>query len=261
MKRILLPVALGAILISGISVITSCNEEKHASEICLPDSTLVGKSLPTIDGTLAEYYSVVPQPYVLNLSDSILSLKVKVRHEKTYVPNRFETATIGNPDSLGSKLPYIELVDSTGAGIKSFRMEVDTLMVKQLDALLTGEPGLEAELTFISPNILTVGQKDSLALVAKNFNVVANLISNVDSETIDQMLKSYKQVIYELNNFVSGFVGVPPTSMGVHAIGRIMSREKAQEANLKSVETYMSAEQKAEYNKIKASRTKSPWAR
>lgn len=261
MKRIFLTAALGAILISGISVVTSCNEEKHASEICLPDSTLVGKSLPTIDGTLAEYYSIVPQPYVLNLSDSILSLKVKLRHEKTYVPNKIVTVTIGNPDSLGSKFPYIELVDSTGAGIKKFRLQVDTLMVKQLDALITGEPGVETELTFISPNTLTVEQKDSLALVAKNFNVVANLISNVDSETIDQMLKSYKSVIYGLNNFVSGFAGIPPTSMGAHTIGRIISREKAQEANLKSVEPYMSAEQKAEYNKIKASRTKSPWAR
>lgn len=261
MKRILLPVALGAILISGISVVTSCNEEKHATEICLPDSTLVGKSLPTIDGTLAEYYSVVPQPYVLNLTDSILSLKVKVRHEKTYVPNRFVTVTIGNPDSLGSKFPYIELVDSTGAGIKNFRMEVDTLMVKQLDALITGEPGMETELTFTSPNILTVGQKDSLALIAKNFNVVANMMSNVDAETIDQLLKSYKSAVAELNSWVSAFGEFGPSGMAAQTVGFVITQEKQKAAAVKSVEAYMSAEQKAQYDKIKASRTKISWAR
>lgn len=259
--KLLLSVAMFGILASGSIMISSCKEEKHATEICLPDSTLVGKSLPLISGSLSEYYSIVPQNYVLNLTDSILSLKVKLRHENTYVPNRFITASIGNPDSLASKYPYIVLVDSTGVQVNNFRLDVDTVMVKQLDALITGDPGMETELTFSSPNVFTVGQKDSLAMVAKNFNIVANLVCDIEPETIDQLLKSYRNAVYELNDWVSGFAGCPPVGMAAQAMRQLVSKEKTQANTLQSVEPYMSADQLAEYNKIKASRTKSSYAR
>ncbi len=261
MKKLVLFLAAAAIFASGASLLSSCGEEKRATEICLPDSALVGTSLPLIDGSLAEYYSIVPQQYVLNLQDSILSLKVKVRHDKTYVPNRFVSVAIGNPDSLASKYPYLVLVDSTGTQIQDFRMDVDTVLISQLDALMTGEPGAETELTFTALNNYTVGQKDSLALIAKNFNIVANLMSNVDSETIDQLIKSYKSAVYSLNSWVSGFAGGAPMGMAAQAMMQMVNREKAQARTLESVVPFMSAEQVAEFNKIKAARTKSPYAR
>ncbi|MDE6335187.1 MAG: hypothetical protein K2J63_11140 [Muribaculaceae bacterium] len=261
MKRLLLHSVILVILISGISIVSSCKGNKHATSICLPDSTLVGKNLPIIDGSLSEYYSIVPQPYVIALSDSIISLKVKLRHEKAYVPNRFIDVSISNPDNLASKFPYIVFVDSMGVQIKNFRLDVDTLMVKQLDALIKGEPGIETELTFTSPNLLTVEQKDSLALVAKNFNIVANLLSYVESETIDTLLKSYRRAVYELNDWASGFSDGAPIGMAAQMLQQYVDEEKTQANILKSVEAYMSTEQLAEYSKIKASRTKSPYTR
>lgn len=246
---------------SGVSFLSSCSEEKHATEINLPDSALVGTNLPVIDGTLSEYYSVVPEAYVLNLQDSILTLKVKVRHDKKYVPEQLVSVAVGNPDSLASKFPYIVLVDSAGTQIENFRLDVDTLVIGQLDSLLTVEPGGEIELTFTAPNNFTVGQLDSLALVAKNFSVVANQLSKVDSAAIEKMLKSYKGAVSELNSFAAGFSGGAPMGMAAQMFMQILNREKAQARKVESVKQYMTPEQLAEYNKIRATRTKSSFAR
>ncbi len=258
MKRLLYFI-VGAFCLAAMTLQLGSCSKKHATVIQLPDSVLVGKSLPTIDGTLSEYFSIVPQAYKIYLNDSILTLNVKVRHEKTYIPPRYVEGKILNPDSLISKYPYLVLVDSLGTPVRSIYMTVDTMSLPQLEVIMKGEPGLETELTFKSQSV-SVDGRDSLADVAKNFEMVANLSLYADPATIDRILDTYQRTVAELNDWASGFsAGMAPAGYAAQIIGAAINEEGIAAETATSVLPFMSEQQKERYNKIKSSRTRKAW--
>lgn len=194
----LLLYAIGLILCLGVT--GGCEKKKEVTKVLLPDSTMVGRNLPLISGSLAEFIDVPPASYVLDLQDSIPRLTIKFRVVKAK-----ETSSMMVSEILMDST-YITLIDSLRQDIPTVVLHPDSSQIKTLNKLLEKE-GMYGELTFVGEKV-TSGFKDTLNAQARNFHLYGALGYQLKEADINVILNKWESALRLLNRSVCspGFV-------------------------------------------------------
>lgn len=256
MKKFLYPFA-------GISLLclasTSCQEstENHADKVLLSKANSECY-VPAIDGSLGQYYGVVPaDSVVLNLADSVLGFDVTLKLNTPYKADKFTRATIVNEDSLRSKYPYIVLTDSAGRAFNNIIFEMDTTSLSQLNKLMSGKTDEQLTIHFSAVNNLDQQAWDSIAPLAVNYKVMANIREDVDTSSFDKLLNNFQAAINNLKEVNRGFGPMgPTTTLMMSLYTPTKNRYDAARVAAKAQYDKMSDTQKARFDKLQAIRVK-----
>ncbi len=227
-----------AIIILCIGSI-SCNHKAPVTEIWLPDSLNVGRSMPVVSGSLAEYVEVIPGAYKLDLKDSIPELKVRLRTVKAREQSPLLASKI-NTDST-----FVVLIDSMRGDIPDFALMADSMELKKLHTLLS-QAGVTTELSFRG-NPLSEGKKDTLSLEARNFHLCIAIQYDITPETVDQLLNEWKGLLRDLDSYVDHGCIAP---MYINYYVQDFNRSHMIMKQLGAVEPMMTQDQKDRYKTL-----------
>lgn len=194
MRNPLIPIVSS---VAVIAILVGCAKKEPVTEIPLPTSSLVGKSLPQISGSLSEYIAIPTSSYILDLHDSIPRLILKIRVDKAKEISSVMTSEI----LLDST--YVTLVDSLNKDLPGFVLRPDSNQIKTINKLLETE-GVFGELTFIGDKV-TEEFKDTLASNAQNFHLYGAIGYQLKESDIDALMNQWRSSLKTMNECV-----VPP---------------------------------------------------
>lgn len=178
-------------------VLMGCAKKEPITEIPLPITPLVGKSLPKVSGSLSEYIDIPTSSYILDLHDSIPRLTLKIRVIKAK-----EISSIMASGILLDST-YVTLLDSLNTDISGCVLRPDTNQIKTINKLLETE-GVLGELTFLGDKV-TEEFKDTLASKAQNFHLNGALGFQLKESDINVLMNQWRSALKEMNEYV-----VPP---------------------------------------------------
>ncbi|MDE6335188.1 MAG: hypothetical protein K2J63_11135 [Muribaculaceae bacterium] len=197
--RKLFPVITSIVAI--LSFLFGCRKKETVTEIPLPESNLVGKSLPRISGSLAEYIDIPTSCYVLDFHDSLPRLTLKIRVAKAK-----DNLSLVDSEILFDST-YVTLIDSLGIDLSGFILRPDTNQMKTLNTLLKTE-GVFGELTFTGEKV-TDEFKHILAMHVRNFHLNGALGFQLKEDEIDTLLNQWQVALKNMNSYITPPAMVP----------------------------------------------------
>lgn len=226
-------------LLLGIIVLSLYSCKEKITSVSLPKQEKAGVSLPQTEGSLAEYIEIVPEAYVLDLMTDCPTMTVNVKLLQRLISDENAKPVIGDDT-------YIALVDSLGAEVTSVRMSLDSISKMQLLTFLSTTAGGQLKLKF-KGNPVSEEYKDTIAVLASNIKLIANIDYDIDDKKIASMLDEFESVISSFENVCADPL-YRMSTMGMREGQILEDRAKALKAGLAPVVRHMSKTDRKRYD-------------